>query len=333
MNSYSEKTVLITGATGLIGNNLVDAFMKMGDVHVIALSRNMEKLEKEFFNYKNDQNFKMIAQDISNPLLINELVDYIFHAAGSMEGKIIKNCPVDVIKPNIIGTMNCLEFLRNQEENEGKKGRMVLFSSVTVYGNDSNKELTVKECDTNVTETLESMGAPYSQSKRMIEVITSSYVRQYGLDAVIGRFSTVYGPTRIAPDTAFFEFVRKGISGEDIYMNSSGLPQRDNIYIDDAIKGVLTIGAKGLTGEAYNISSNGDMDNYASVDEIAQVIAEISDKDISVKFKDETKLARKPGIKLDNQKLKDLGWDITVCLKEGIKKTLNAMRAQYERND
>lgn len=332
MKFYSNKTVLITGATGLIGNNLVNAFVHMGDVNVIALSRTMSKLETEFGEYKDLPNFKMIAQDISEPLCIKKPVDYIFHAAGSMEGRIIKDYPVDVIKPNIIGTMNCLEFLREQKENTGKSGRMILFSSVTVYANDTGSDLTVTEMDTRITEAIGDFGAPYSQSKRMIEVIAVSYARQYGVDAVIGRFSTVYGPTRIAPDTAFFEFIRKGINGEDIIMNTSGLPRRDNIYIDDAISGVLLIGANGLSGESYNISSNGELDNYASVDEIAEIVAKVTEKDIKVQFKAETADNRKPGLKLDNSKLKALGWKIIVSIDEGIRKTIDEMKTTLGRD-
>lgn len=326
MNTYSRKTVLITGATGLIGNNLVDTFMHKGDVRVIALSRNYNKLMAEFGEYLENPMFKIIAQDISVPLVIEEPIDYIFHAAGSMEGKVIKNCPVDVIKPNILGTINCLEFLKKQKEDNGLSGRMILFSSVTVYANNKSEDLTVTEEDTGVTENLDSVSAPYSQSKRMIEVITTAYARQYGIDAVIGRFSTVYGPTRIVPDTAFFEFIKKGIIGEDITMNASGLPRRDNIFIDDAIKGLLIVAEKGLTGEAYNISSNGEMENYAAVDEIAKEVARVSDKDIKVLFKTYSTGTRKAGMKLDNAKLKKLGWKTETSLEQGIKKTLISLR-------
>lgn len=326
MGSYSNKTVLITGATGLIGNNLVDAFMRMGDVNLIALSRGMAKLEAEFHEYGGCSNFRMVQHDMSLPLAIEEPVDYIFHAAGSMEGKMVRDYPVDVINPNILGTMNCLDFLREQKKKTGRSGRMVLFSSVTVYRNNTQSDLTVTEEDTGITEALASGNAPYSQSKRLIEVIAAAYARQYGVDAVIGRFATVYGPTRIAPDTAFYEFIKKSIAGEDIVMNTPGLPRRDNIFIDDAIQAALLVGELGKAGEAYNISSNGELGNYASADEIAQMIADASDRKIGVSFKSEHACARTPGLKLDNSKLKSLGWNVSVSLMEGIRRTITAMK-------
>lgn len=330
MDYYAGKTVLITGATGLIGSHIVDELMAGENTTVIALSRSEEKLKKGFQEYFGNSRFKIVAQDITEPLEFDEQIDFIFHAAGPMEGKIIQNYPVDVINPNILGTINCLEFLRRQEKNTGLKGRLILFSSVTVYGNNTEQDLTISEADTRVTETLEAKSAPYSQSKRMSEVIVRAYIKQYGVDAVIGRFSTVYGWTRFIPDTAFYEFIKKAMLGEQISLNNAGLPRRDNIYVDDAVNGILTAGGRGITGEAYNISSNGELENYASVDEIAQRIADLAnsfhgEKCVDVVFKIQNTGKRTPGLKLDNTKLKQLGWGVTVGLEEGIRRTMKAM--------
>lgn len=325
MNKFNNKAVLITGATGLIGSHIVDELMTKSTAKVIALSRNEKKLIEGFKDYIDNPRFFVCAQNITDSLNFDGHIDYIFHAAGPMEGKIIKEYPVDVINPNIIGTVNCLEFLKDQEKKMGIKGRLILFSSVTVYGNIMNEDLTAVESDTRVTETIEAVSAPYSQSKRMSEVITLAYVRQFGVDAVISRFSTVYGATRFIPETAFFEFIKKGKAGECIKLNNAGLPRRDNIYVDDAVEGVLKVAESGTTGEAYNISSNGDLDNYASVDEIASVISEVSNKlygnKCEVQFKEHSSSTRKPGLKLYNMKLKSLGWDVKVYLRDGIERT------------
>lgn len=337
MNKYSNKTVLVTGATGLIGSHIVDKLMSYGDVKVIALSRSEKKLKTGFAEYNESDMFKMVAQDICNPIQIQEPIDYIFHAAGPMEGKIIREYPVDVINPNIIGTINCLEFLKKQNKMINRDGRLILFSSVTVYGNNTNNDITVDETLTNITEYLESVSAPYSQSKRMSEVITLAYIKQYSIDAVICRFSTVYGSTRFIPDTAFFEFISKAINGDNIILNSSDLPRRDNIYIDDAVEGVLLVGTDGNIGEAYNISSNGDFDNYASVDEIAKYIIscvreDYGKRNIELIYKNNVSTKRKTGLKLDNKKVKALGWNINYSLKKGIKETLEDIinRQVYE---
>ncbi len=216
----------------------------------------------------------------------------------------------------------------------------MVFSSVTVYANNTSNDLTVKETDTNVTERLENIGAPYSQSKRMAEVITNAYVRQYNCDAIIVRFSTVYGDTIYHPDTAFFQFIDKAISNENILMNTSGIGRRDNIYIEDAVKGLIAAALRGNIGEAYNVSSNGDLDNYAAVDEIAQLILDNIDArkpqaerhHYKVEYRDGGGNSRKPGLLLDNRKLKTLGWSVETSLKEGISMTIDSILLKRRNN-
>lgn len=333
MSRFAGKTVLITGATGLIGSHIVDKFMSMKDVNVIALGRSAGKIENGFAEYLSSNMFNYIEQDISKPLNIpNVTIDYIFHAAGPMENKIIVNTPLDVINPNIYGTQNCLEYLRKQEIEKKVKGRIVIFSSVTIYGNISNDDIVVNEVDTAVTEKLDTTGEPYSQSKRISEVIARAYHRQYGTDIIIARFATVYGDTRFLPDTAFFEFIRKATSGKDIVINSSGAKRRDNIYIDDVISALICLIEKGKSGEAYNISSNGELGNFAAIDEIAKVVVEIANKKVNVNrakkselyYKTAMSANREPGVILDNDKIKALGWSLDTDLETGVQLTIES---------
>ena len=336
MENFYNKTVLVTGATGLIGSHIIDALMKLEGVRVIALSRNENKLKEGFKEYIERDRFSYISADVTQDfagLLGKESeIDYIFHAASPMEGKIIQNYPVDVIKPNLNGAINCLEFLRKQTINKNVNGRLVLFSSVTVYSNNTDNDKTVLENDTDVTDFLESKSAPYSQSKRMSEVIAQAYIKQYGCDVVIARLSTVYGNTRFRPDTAFFQFIDTALAHRDIVMNTAGIGRRDNIYIDDAVNGLLKICIDGKKGEAYNVSSNGDGGNYAAVDEVGQMIINDINKrnegkktKINLVYKQSFEGERKPGLKLDNTKLKKLGWNIKMTLKDGIHETINAI--------
>lgn len=331
MNFFSGKTILVTGATGLIGSNLIDNLMRIKEVKIIALSLTEEKIKKSFKKYIGKENFKYIARDIS--LGINDLtetIDICFHAAGSTEGSKVSNYPVDIIMPNLIGIKNCCDFMVSQYKNKKVKGRLVLFSSATIYANNTNKDLVVKEKDTNYTEELNGNNASYSQSKRMVEVIAQAYKKQFNIDFVTARFSYVYGSTKSIPNTAFFEFIKKCIKREDILINKSNTPKRDNIYIDDAIEALLIVSEKGVTGEAYNISSNQEKGNYLAIDEIANIIAEISNeyysktenfRSISVLLKENIS-KRTPGLILDNTKLKSLGWNLKTDFREGIRKIL-----------
>lgn len=325
MDSIKDKSVLITGATGLIGSNLVDRLMQSDIAKLIVTGRSKKKLESTFHEYVEDERFVVVEHDASTPYPEDiKDIDFIFHAAGPMERNIVMNYPVNVILPNVLGTINTLEFLKNQEKETGRKGRAIIFSSVTVYNNPTKEDYVAVEEETSYAQSINAATACYSESKRMSEVIAKAYVKQYGVDAVIARFSTVYGPTRNVPDTAFYEFIKKSIAGEDITVNSNAAPRRDNIYVDDAIEGLITITIKGKTGESYNISSNGEKGNFAAVDEIAHVSARMAARNSKVLFKSKVQ-SNKNGLKLDNSKLKQLGWCVRTGLDEGVLNTIKAL--------
>lgn len=331
MSYFNESTILVTGATGLIGSNLVHKLMEIGGIKVIANGRSQDKLQTIFEDYIDSPLFSTYAHDVSSPFeLPNYNIDYIFHAASPLENKIIKNEPLNVINPNIFGTINCLNFLLNQYQNIGLKGRLILFSSVTVYANYSNENLIVKETDTNVTDKIENISASYSQSKRMSEVIANAYKKQYNSDIVSARLSTVYGDSKFKPETAFFEFIKNAISGEDISVNNPLVAKRDNIYVDDVINALLVLAEKGDSGDVYNVSSNNELGNFASVYDIAKAIVDITNQfrksknlnDIKLisPSRDLTKIT--PGLILDNSKLKTLGWNLKTSLSDGLYKTI-----------
>lgn len=326
MNELKNKIALITGATGLIGSNLVERLLAEG-AKVIALGRNAEKIKEIFKEHLTDTNFSYETVDISNGIPEGiDHVDYIFHAASSISGAEIKARPVDVIRANLGGTENCLEFLRQQKERREISGKMIIFSSATVYGNSFSEDKSVLEKETNMAETLDCANASYSESKRMIEVIARSYYAQYHIESVIVRIGYVYGYTKRKPGTAFYEFIDKVLAGEDIIVNNSGMGRRDNIFVGDVVNGLLLVALNGIAGEAYNLASNGEKDNFKAIDEIAQIIADTAnelDKEKKIyAYIKESIGERNAGIMLDNQKIKALGWSVETSMRDGIRETI-----------
>lgn len=330
MNDFKNKRVLITGATGLIGRHLTEKLVKSG-ASVIVVGRSRNKLEKVFAEILNYEHLSILEGDVAKTFPVNNTyLDYIFHAASPISGLEIRTKPVDTISANIDGLRNCLEYLKNQES-----GRLIVFSSATVYGNyDLSKDVIVTEDMTDKADALHTQNTPYSESKRMIEVMSRAYLTQYKVDSIIVRISYVYGYSEPKPATAFYEFIEKAIRGEDIVLNNSGMGRRDNIYVDDVVEGLLLAAKKGVSGEAYNLSSNGDLGNYLAIDEIAEVIAKeassIQSKQIhSLVYPIEGN--RKPGMKMANFKLKTLGWKVQVSLEEGIRRTISNYYAEVMR--
>ena len=326
--------IMITGATGLIGSNLVHAFMADENNHVIAVSRSESKLRQIFEPYLTHANFEYAAQDFTQPFVLADLiyrkngspVDLIFHAASPISGDTIARAPLSIIRPNINAVQCLLDGLVQQEQETEKKGRIIVFSSATVYGLGNSNGSAVTEEQTAAAENLNAVTAAYSESKRMVEVITHAYIRECGVDAVIARPSYVYGYTMFPPNTAFYSFIKTGLSGNDIVMNKVGLSKRDNIHVDDVVRGLLLIAEKGAKGEAYNISCNTDLGNYAAIDEIAYTITEaasqLCNKKISLSYKEPSTTVRPCGLRLDYSKLASLGWKPCVSLHEGIETVL-----------
>ena len=323
LDKFKNTTILVTGATGLIGSHIVTKLLAIEGTRVIALGRSKSKLVSTFEDGKSVGSLECMEHDIASPLP-EDLghVDFIFHAASPISGEVIKTRPLDVINSNLSGTINCLEYLKQQGS-----GKMIVFSSATVYSVDEPSHV-AKEENTGVADCIDAPNAPYSESKRMIEVIANAYHKQYQVDVLIARFSYVYGYSKNAAKTAFYEFINKALSGENIVMNKSGLSRRDNIYVEDAVGGLLHLCEQGFSGDVFNVSSNGDMGNYAAVDEMAQIIAKnanklLNDAHVKVEFKEENH-ERKEGLRLSNEKIKSTGWAISTSIEEGIYKTMKA---------
>lgn len=311
---FENKTILITGASGLIGSNIVRKLLEYKCKKILLVGRNIEKLKYIFNSYKSPY-LSYVEHDI-NFKISDKLgdVDFIFHAASPISGQEINDEPVSVISSNINGLVNCIEYLKKIGNSNCC---LVVFSSATVYGNSTRIENIYSEDDTGNAYSIDSTIAPYAESKRMIEVIAKSYVRQFGLNIKIARIGYVYGYSKILPETAFYDFIKNTKSGENIVFQKTVFPKRDNIYIDDVISGILHIAVLGDKGESYNVSSGGMLNNYSSIYDMAKIIVDIADNN---KIEIEHTALNTEGIILNNEKLRNLGWSVQTDLFTGIKK-------------
>ncbi len=131
------KTILITGATGMIASAMIDILMYRNravvqdalKVHIIAISRNEEKAKRRFATYWDDACFTYISHDITTPLLETGDIDYILHAASNTHPRAYAADPIGTITANVQGTYHLLEYAASHHCQ-----RFFFFSSVEIYG-------------------------------------------------------------------------------------------------------------------------------------------------------------------------------------------------------
>lgn len=318
-DSLKETSILVTGATGLIGSFLVDVLMIANtmwnsNIEVFALGRNKLRLQNRFFYFKEHPHLHFIEQDITKNLLDQlPYVDYIIHAASNAYPNVMYEKPVDTIMANVQGTYQLLNYLH---EVRGK--RFLFLSTGEIYGQAVSDEMCFEENYAGYIAQL-NVRSSYPLSKRLAENLCVSYSKQYGIDTVIARLSHTYGPNNTSvDDRANAQFVENAISNHSIVLKSKGGQIRSYTYIADAISGLLTILISGKSNEAYNVSNPSSI---VSIAQFAQLVAKCGCASIQYEFEDSRPALFDRAV-LSSRKLQALGWIPKFDICTGIQHTL-----------
>lgn len=321
-DKLENKTLLLSGATGMIGKCLIDLLMLRNklygsNIRVIALSRNAETAKRRFEEYWNLPEFTYFSCDINNEIPECGKADFIVHAASNTHPKQYSGDPIGTIASNIIGTKNLLDYaVAHQTE------RICFLSSVEVYGEnrgdvDKFEEAYLGYLDCNT------LRAGYPESKRVGETLCNAYGEAHGLPYVIPRLSRLYGPTMLPTDTkAISQFIRKTAAGEDIVLKSEGTQKYSYTFVTDAVNAILYIMLMGENGEAYNVA---DAESDIELRELASILAQIAGKEVVFELPEESErkgYSTATKAVLDASKLEKLGWNAKVHLLEGLRCTL-----------
>ncbi len=322
------KSVLLSGATGLVGSFLVDVLLSKNtdglDCTVYTVGRNEQKAKTRFKKWVGDPHLVFIPHDIGKPLIRDDLdtVDYVLHLASNTHPMQYSTDPIGTILTNVIGLQNMLEFAVDHHAT-----RVAFISSNEIYGENRGDVEQFKEdyCGYINSNT---MRAGYPESKRCGEALCQAYKAQKGLDVVIPRPTRSYGPTMLMSDTkAISQFIRKGIAGEDIVLKSAGTQYYSYTYVADAVAGLLTVLLKGENGEAYNIA---DERSDIMLKDLAGVIAGIVGKKVIFERPDAVEKAgysTATKARLDGSKLKDLGWTARYDIESGMRRTIEILKS------
>lgn len=304
MSVFDGKTILVTGATGLIGKLCVKSLLNSGyNTQVIALVRDEEKAKNIFGESKR---LTYLVQDINQRINTTRRVDYIIHAASTTSSKDFVEKPVETIYTAINGSRNILEFAKNKRL-EG----MVYLSSLEIYG--VNEKENIKEEDYGYIDILNPRSS-YSESKKMVETMCISYGTEYGVPVKIARLAQTFGAgVSISDNRVFAQFAKAIINKENIVLHTKGETKRNYCYTTDTVRGIFTILTKGENNNAYNVANE---NSYCSISEMAHLLENEYTK---VEYKiDEVNRGYNPTVKiaLNTEKLNALGWEAKVDLKE-----------------
>lgn len=319
LEQLKDSTVLVTGATGLIGSQVVKALacanrLKGTNIRVLAFVRSREKAKKVFGELLNREDVDLVLGDVNRGVKTEEPVDYIIHGASATSSRFFVTNPVETIVTALDGTRNILEFAREKRV----KG-MVYLSSLEVYGVPQTPDGRVTEKDYGYIDPL-SVRSSYSEGKRMVECLCVSYASEYQVPVKIARLSQTFGAgVEYADGRVFAEFARCAVEKRNIVLHTAGNTLRTYCYTKDAVSALLYILLKGNAGEAYNVTNK---DTAVTIREMAQFVCDtFPESGISVEFdmpEDLASFGYNPEmvIRLDSSRLEELGWQATVGLRE-----------------
>lgn len=313
----SGANILITGATGLLGSTLVEVLMSnpRRDYMVYASGRNLKRAQKRFEQYFSLDSFNFIEYDVMLPLQSDIQFDYIIHAASNASPNAFSKNPVEIVKANVYGVSNLIEF----GINHGMK-RFLYVSSGEVYGEGDGRVIT--EEYSGYVNCLKPRSC-YPSSKRTAETLCSSYASEYAVDVVIARPCHIYGPNFTESDNRVYaQFIRNVLKGENIVMKSTGGQIRSWCYVVDCVSALLYVLLKGVSGEAYNIA---DPNSVITIKELAEMIAKIGNLKVIMEMPSEIEAkGYNPVSKsvLSVDKIKGLGWKVSESMNEKMQKTV-----------
>ena len=321
-----NKTVMITGASGMVGSYMLYVLLMLNDekhygIKVDAVMRNVNKLPEEV---RNREDVNVVVADVTKDIPDVGDIDYIIHAASPASPLIMQNQPVETIAANTIGTFKTLE-LAKEKNAEG----YLFISSREIYGQPDEGQEFFYENTYGFVDQLNPRSC-YSEGKKAAETMCVCFHEEYGLNTKIARLAHTYGPgMSIYDGRVQADFLKNVYHNEDIVLKSEGTAVRTYTYIADAIAGMYQIL---LDSEdiVYNI---GNEAGKVSIRDLAEILVSIyPERGLKLVFdipEGGTK-GTAPytlGI-LSSEKLRKLGWNPKYSVKDGFKRTLEYLELE-----
>ena len=319
------KNLLVTGGCGFIGSNYINyIFEKYNDFNIINIDAMYYCASENNIgcNVRNSERYTLIkgnlcSYDLVYHVILSYKIDYVIHFAAQSHVQNSFEDALQYTKDNVFGTHNLLEAARKY----GNVKKFIHVSTDEVYG-----ESMIEQHETKKTEeSILCPTNPYAATKASAELIAQSYYYSFNMPIIITRGNNVYGPNQY-PEKIIPKFIKLLNENKKVTIQGDGSNVRAFIHVYDVVKAFDIILDKGVIGEIYNIGSD-DNEEY-TVKYVAEMLIKKIKKTENYSEHIEYITDRPFNDKryyISNEKIKNLGWDITENFDEGINNLIKSM--------
>lgn len=331
-NGFNNTKVLVVGGAGFVGSNLVRSLTNYNPESIIIID-NLLSSERE--NIPQDKSINFIFGSITDDSILCQIpedVDYVFHLATYHGNQSSIANPLADHEHNTYTTLKLLEHIK-----AFKNLKAIIYASAGC----AVAEKTYDDSEPTTEDAPVSLyhDSPYQISKIIGEFYGNYYFTRYQLPFIKARFQNVYGPGEVLGagqwrgtiNTVWRNvtptFIWKAINHNELPVENGGIATRDFIYINDIIEGLIACALKGQSGEVYNLASGVE----TTIKELAELINELTENPAPIQLA--------PARNWDNsgkrfgdtkKSLEQLDFETKTDLKEGLKKTINWTKTNFD---
>ena len=307
---------VITGGAGFLGSHLCRRLLADG-YEVVCLDNLLTGRADNVEELLGD-GLRLIKVDVTEYIHVSGPVDAVLHFASPASPIDYLRLPIQTLKVGALGTHRALGLAKD------KRARFVLASTSEVYGDPQVHPQ--PETYWGHVNPIGPRGV-YDEAKRYAEALTMAYHRSHGVRVSIARIFNTYGPRmRLDDGRAFAAFTAQALSGRPVTVHGDGLQTRSLCYVDDLVDGVVRLTSSGFPGPV-NLGNPEEV----SMLELARTLIKAAGSDSDIVFvprPEDDPQVRRPDISLARR---ELGWEPTVPLSDGIERTLPWFRERLAR--
>jgi UDP-glucuronate decarboxylase len=304
--------ILVTGGAGFIGSHLCERLLNNGH-DVICVDNFFTGRRENIVNLLDDYRFELIRHDVTQPILLE--VDQIYNLACPASPIHYQYNPVKTVKTSVMGTINMLGLAKRVH------ARILQASTSEIYG-DPEIHPQPEEYWGNVNPI--GVRSCYDEGKRLAETLMMDYHRQNKVDTRIARIFNTYGPRMCEDDgRVVSNFIVQALNDQPLTLYGAGDQSRSFCYVDDMVEALIRLMNTDGLHEPINLGNPVEF----TIKQLAEEIIRITGSNSTIAYdtlpQDDPK-QRKPDISKAQQLL---GWNPTIQLNEGLKKTIAAFKA------